>query len=104
MFHWPRVDLDTLLCVRLADVPSCYWSGGFFIDRTDAFHIALRLATSQTSKKLFNKLSSISLYFKYEYSMPQLGPISNSSGSAGLLYARFKHLRSSNFFLCYFCP
>nr|CAB3267626.1 vacuolar protein sorting-associated protein 13D [Phallusia mammillata] len=48
VFHWPRVDLDTLLCVRLADEPSCHWSGGFFIDRTDAFHVAIRLASGRS--------------------------------------------------------
>nr|XP_018668116.1 vacuolar protein sorting-associated protein 13D [Ciona intestinalis] len=46
VFHWPRVDRDTLLCVRLADEPMVRWSGGFLIDRTDAFHIPLRLQPS----------------------------------------------------------
>ncbi|XP_076807510.1 intermembrane lipid transfer protein VPS13D-like [Clavelina lepadiformis] len=45
VFHWPRVDRDTLLCVKLADEPSCHWSGGFFIDKTNAFHVALRLTS-----------------------------------------------------------
>ncbi|XP_060085097.1 intermembrane lipid transfer protein VPS13D-like [Ylistrum balloti] len=41
-FHWPRLDLDQLLCVRLMDVPSCRWSGGFRIDCIDSFHINMR--------------------------------------------------------------
>jgi len=41
-FHWPRVDFDTLLCVRLMDLPTCSWSGGFLIDAVDSFHINMR--------------------------------------------------------------
>nr|XP_037268534.1 LOW QUALITY PROTEIN: vacuolar protein sorting-associated protein 13D-like [Rhipicephalus microplus] len=41
-FHWPRVDLDNLLCVRLVDMPSCIWSGGFKIDELNSFHIHMR--------------------------------------------------------------
>ncbi|XP_076824042.1 intermembrane lipid transfer protein VPS13D-like isoform X2 [Clavelina lepadiformis] len=43
VFHWPRVDLDNLLCVRLADEPYCHWSGGFSINKTNSFQVALRL-------------------------------------------------------------
>ena len=41
-FHWPRHDCDHLLCVKLADIADCHWSGGFLIDRTDSFHINVR--------------------------------------------------------------
>ena len=41
-FHWPRVDLDQLLCVRIVDVPDSDWSGGFRIDQVDSFHINMR--------------------------------------------------------------
>ncbi|XP_054931274.2 intermembrane lipid transfer protein VPS13D isoform X1 [Dermacentor andersoni] len=41
-FHWPRVDLDNLLCVRLVDTPGCMWSGGFKIDELNSFHIHMR--------------------------------------------------------------
>ncbi|XP_062579526.1 intermembrane lipid transfer protein VPS13D-like isoform X2 [Saccostrea cucullata] len=41
-FHWPRLDLDQLLCVNLLDVGSSSWSGGFRIDKTDSFHINIR--------------------------------------------------------------
>ena len=41
-FHWPRVDLDQLLCVRIMDIPECKWSGGFLLNRIDSFHISMR--------------------------------------------------------------
>ncbi|CAH1798376.1 unnamed protein product [Owenia fusiformis] len=41
-FHWPRVDLDPLLCVRQQSKPSCRWSGGFRIDKVDSFHVNMR--------------------------------------------------------------
>ncbi|XP_077998114.1 intermembrane lipid transfer protein VPS13D-like [Glandiceps talaboti] len=41
-FHWPRDDLDRLLCVRINDIPDCRWSGGFRIDRTVSFHVNIR--------------------------------------------------------------
>lgn len=41
-FHWPRVDLDNLLCVRLSDIPDCMWSGGFSIDKINSFHVNMR--------------------------------------------------------------
>ncbi|XP_077532737.1 vacuolar protein sorting 13D isoform X2 [Haemaphysalis longicornis] len=41
-FHWPRVDLDNLLCVRLVDIAGCQWSGGFKIDELNSFHIHMR--------------------------------------------------------------
>ena len=41
-FHWPRLDLDQLLCMRLLDVPGCQWSGGFQIERVDSFQLSIR--------------------------------------------------------------
>ncbi|XP_013405463.1 vacuolar protein sorting-associated protein 13D-like isoform X2 [Lingula anatina] len=41
-FHWPRQDLDTLLCVRRMDDMDCYWSGGFFLDKVNSFHVNMR--------------------------------------------------------------
>lgn len=41
-FHWPRVDLDNLLCVRFMDTPTCHWSGGFQIDKIESFQINMR--------------------------------------------------------------
>ncbi|CAH1239855.1 VPS13D [Branchiostoma lanceolatum] len=42
LFHWPRVDLDMLLCVRIMDMPDCCWSGGFSIERIGSFHVNMR--------------------------------------------------------------
>ncbi|XP_063001305.1 intermembrane lipid transfer protein VPS13D isoform X3 [Elgaria multicarinata webbii] len=42
VFHWPRNDLDQLLCVRLMDVPNCIWSGGFQVNKNNSFHINMR--------------------------------------------------------------
>lgn len=44
-FHWPRLDKDQLLCVRIMDLPFCLWSGGFKVNKGDSnnsFHIILR--------------------------------------------------------------
>ncbi|KAB7501647.1 Vacuolar protein sorting-associated protein 13D [Armadillidium nasatum] len=41
-FHWPRLDKDPLLCVRLCDLPESHWSGGFLIDKPDSFNINIR--------------------------------------------------------------
>lgn len=41
-FHWPRLDKDLLLCLRLMDVPQCQWSGGFRINNNDSFHLNVR--------------------------------------------------------------
>ncbi|XP_063173560.1 intermembrane lipid transfer protein VPS13D isoform X1 [Candoia aspera] len=42
VFHWPRNDYDQLLCVRLMDVPSCIWSGGFEVNNNNSFHVNMR--------------------------------------------------------------
>jgi len=41
-FHWPRLDREQLLCVRLLDVPGCQWSGGFRLEGVDSFQITVR--------------------------------------------------------------
>lgn len=41
-FHWPRLDKDQLLCIRLPDVLKCHWSGGFTIRNISSFHINIR--------------------------------------------------------------
>ena len=49
-YHWPRSDLDQLLCVRVINhgpYRHVYWSGGFQIDRVNAFHINLRYDNNQ---------------------------------------------------------
>ncbi|CAF0865083.1 unnamed protein product [Adineta ricciae] len=49
-YHWPRSDLDQLLCVRVINNPQyrhIYWSGGFLIDQVNGFHINLRYGNNQ---------------------------------------------------------
>ncbi|CAF1027739.1 unnamed protein product [Adineta ricciae] len=44
-YHWPRADLEQLLCVQILDEQQrqyVNWSGGFSIDSTNAFHINMR--------------------------------------------------------------
>ncbi|XP_063884386.1 intermembrane lipid transfer protein VPS13D-like isoform X2 [Scylla paramamosain] len=41
-FHWPRLDKEQLLSICLRDVPGCYWSGGFFIEKIDSFYLNIR--------------------------------------------------------------
>lgn len=45
-YHWPRTDIEQLLCVRILNDDHQYrfvhWSGGFSIDATDVFHINMR--------------------------------------------------------------
>ncbi|KAL0274818.1 UNVERIFIED_CONTAM: hypothetical protein PYX00_002852 [Menopon gallinae] len=41
-WHWPRLDKEHHLCVRLLEVEQCLWSGGFAIDNDDSFHINVR--------------------------------------------------------------
>lgn len=41
-FHWPRLDREQLLCVRLADIKGGLWTGGFPIENVDSFHIPVR--------------------------------------------------------------
>lgn len=41
-FHWPRLDKEQLLSVRLKDVIGSSWSGGFPVDNVDSFHINIR--------------------------------------------------------------
>ena len=49
-YHWPRSDLDQLLCIRVINnrqYKHVYWSGGILIDRVNAFHINLRYDNNQ---------------------------------------------------------
>ena len=41
-FHWPRLDREQLLCMRLVDLEDCQWSGGFIIEGVNSFHITIR--------------------------------------------------------------
>lgn len=54
-FHFPRLDFDQLLCVRMIDKENYMWSGGFLIDRVSSFHVNMR----QNSNSCINTLDSI---------------------------------------------
>ncbi|XP_058818048.1 intermembrane lipid transfer protein Vps13D isoform X2 [Topomyia yanbarensis] len=41
-FHWPRLDKEQELCVRLPEVPECLWSAGIPIYETQSLYINLR--------------------------------------------------------------
>jgi hypothetical protein len=49
-FHWPRTDRDKLLCVRIASIPNCFWSGGFAVEPSTSFHLNIR---DENSKSYF---------------------------------------------------
>ncbi|XP_020286741.1 vacuolar protein sorting-associated protein 13D isoform X3 [Pseudomyrmex gracilis] len=41
-FHWPRLDKDLLLCVRITNVSDCMWSGGIRLDDNYSLTINIR--------------------------------------------------------------
>ncbi|TRY62990.1 hypothetical protein TCAL_03981 [Tigriopus californicus] len=41
-FHWPRLDMEQLLCIRLIEMKDGQWSGGFFIEGVNSFHVSIR--------------------------------------------------------------
>lgn len=41
-FHWPRSDLEPLLCVRLSDIQNCNWSSGIPIYEAQSLYINIR--------------------------------------------------------------
>jgi vacuolar protein sorting-associated protein 13D len=49
-YHWPRTDIEQILCARVIDEHQyelVNWSGGFQIDTVDAFHINMRNENGQ---------------------------------------------------------
>nr|XP_031830525.1 vacuolar protein sorting-associated protein 13D isoform X1 [Nomia melanderi] len=46
-FHWPRLDKDLLLCVRIINVKDCMWSGGIRLDDNYSLTINIRDATGR---------------------------------------------------------
>ncbi|XP_046414322.1 vacuolar protein sorting-associated protein 13D isoform X1 [Neodiprion fabricii] len=46
-FHWPRLDKDQLLCVRVIDVTNCMWSGGIRLDGNHSLTINIRDAAGK---------------------------------------------------------
>lgn len=49
-WHWPRLDKNLLLCIRLLEVENCLWSGGFGIDNEDSLHINIRCVLNPTNR------------------------------------------------------
>ncbi len=41
-FHWPRLEKDQQLCIRLPDIDNCLWSGGIPIHETQSLNINIR--------------------------------------------------------------
>lgn len=46
-FHWPRLDMEQLLCIKLIDIEGGQWSGGFVIEGVSSFHVSIRDTKSQ---------------------------------------------------------
>ena len=46
-FHWPRLDKDQLLCVRIMEVPHCMWSGGIVLQGNHSLTINVRDAAGK---------------------------------------------------------
>ncbi|CAD1471583.1 unnamed protein product, partial [Heterotrigona itama] len=46
-FHWPRLDKDLLLCVRIMDVKDCMWSGGIKLDDNYSLTVNIRDSTGK---------------------------------------------------------
>lgn len=46
-FHWPRLDKDLLLCVRILDVKDCMWSGGIKLDDNYSLTVNIRDSTGK---------------------------------------------------------
>ena len=56
-YHWPRADLDQLLCLKVEDISSCQWSGGFPLNKDQSFHIHMRCVCRLLSLSLSLSLS-----------------------------------------------
>ncbi|CAB3365707.1 Hypothetical predicted protein [Cloeon dipterum] len=41
-FHWPKLEKEHRLCVRMPEVLECCWSGSFYINKTALFHLNIR--------------------------------------------------------------
>ncbi|XP_058797313.1 intermembrane lipid transfer protein Vps13D isoform X2 [Phymastichus coffea] len=46
-FHWPRLDKDQLLCVRIVNVLNCMWSGGIMLQGNHSLTINVRDGAGQ---------------------------------------------------------
>lgn len=50
-FHWPRLDKEQELCVRLPDVDGCMWSGAVPIHETQSLYINIRYNFNQNQRQ-----------------------------------------------------
>lgn len=41
-FHWPRLDREQQLCVRLPDVEGCLWSGAVSVNEPQSLYVNIR--------------------------------------------------------------
>lgn len=41
-FHWPRLDKEQELCIRLPDIDGCMWSGAVPIHETQSLYVNIR--------------------------------------------------------------
>ncbi|KAK0083635.1 hypothetical protein PV325_008476 [Microctonus aethiopoides] len=62
-FHWPRLDKDQLLCVRITDVPNCMWSGGITLDGNHSLTINIRDAAGKMNFLRVDVVLQDSTYF-----------------------------------------
>lgn len=84
-FHWPRTDMEQLLCVQLIDEQRyalVNWSGGFLIDDVNVFHINMRNEVGQCCILRVQILERRGTYFVVFMDSKQMPPpfrISNRS-------------------------
>ena len=49
IFHWPRSDLDQIVCLRIENQDFCVWSGGFGMTTETSYHLNIFFAKKQYS-------------------------------------------------------
>ncbi|XP_046815359.1 vacuolar protein sorting-associated protein 13D isoform X1 [Vespa crabro] len=62
-FHWPRLDKDLLLCVRIKNIPNCMWSGGIKLDDNYSLTINIRDAIGKMNFLRVDVVLQESTYF-----------------------------------------
>ncbi|XP_055636021.1 intermembrane lipid transfer protein Vps13D isoform X3 [Toxorhynchites rutilus septentrionalis] len=72
-FHWPRLDKEQKLCVRLPEVPDCIWSAGVPIYETQSLYINIRTVNGAMNFLRLETLMQGATYFMI-FSDPQSLP------------------------------
>ncbi|XP_066594830.1 intermembrane lipid transfer protein Vps13D isoform X2 [Prorops nasuta] len=62
-FHWPRLDKDLLLCVRIKNVKNCMWSGGIRLDDNYSLTVNVRDMTGKMNFLRIDVVLQESTYF-----------------------------------------